>query len=301
MNSSDPLYLLSDSPDDLYRQLTEMAPKEQLKGRQCYLALVDHEAIIRSFDIKVSQKINFRTQLGIDAMEFLSLPVNDIELDYEILEQDDSQIKGTYICMNRHRLGEYNYTLSKFGIYPLQVIPYALVVANYFLSQDLGDKQYILVDCFKPSWAVFGVFMKSRCIMVRLIHYESLEELRTEINASVLSACSKSPLKECSGLYVYGNYDKKEELLASYRSKFGDQIFSQEPIDLNKIFFVKNPVYILDLFKNEILSYQDYRKVFFYLNMACLVLLGIAGLMVFSIILQQNLIHQLEINLRNLK
>ena len=210
-------------------QLSETSKKEQRQDGQCYLALVDHDAMIRSFDLKVSEKIKLHTQLGINAMEFLSLPVNDIALDYQITEQDDTQVKGTYIYMNRQQLGKYNHALSKFGVYPMQVIPYALIAANYFLSRELGDKQYILVDCFKPSWAVFGVFMKSRCIMVRMIHYDSLDELKTEINSSVLSACASSPLKQCSGLYVFGDYEHKEELLESYRPKFGDQVFSEGP------------------------------------------------------------------------
>src|SRR5258708_4419934 len=146
MKPLDPLYLLSDSPEDLYGQLSEMAKKEKLKGRQCYLALVDKDVFIRPYNLKVSENIKFRTQLGIDAMELLSLPIDEIALDYQIFEKDKTLYKGTYVCMNRHQLGKYSYVLSKFGIYPLQAAPYALVAANYFLSQGLGDQQYILVD-----------------------------------------------------------------------------------------------------------------------------------------------------------
>ena len=199
------LHLLSESPQDLQEQLTAIAPKESLKGRKIYLALIDSEILFRPFQF--DNAVNLEHQLSMEAVKLLSLPVGDIILDYQMTSQANEQIMGIYICGSRRRLKEYNDIFLRFKVYPVQLIPYALVIANYFFSdKNLENKQHVLIDCFKPSQAVLGVFARSQCVLMRLIQYESLENLKIEINSSILSACAASRVKQCDGFYFYGNY-----------------------------------------------------------------------------------------------
>jgi hypothetical protein len=299
MKPTDPLYLLSESLDDLDQQLLTLAQKEQLKGRAGYLALMDKDIFLRPFvpdTSDESQKPD--AQLLMEAVHLLSLPGGEIVLDYQIGEASK---KGIFICAGRKRLEAYYQVLLKFGVYPVQIVPYALIVANYFLFENvLGNKQYLLLDCFKPSWAVLGVFTQYQCVLMRLVHYETLEALKMEIDASILSACANSQVKQCDGFYFYGESQPKAELMKFYQTKPGKEVVAGGSIGLIEAFSMEHPAFPLHLLRHELLSLSGHRKFSFGLMVTLSVVLCAVFSLGALLVLQQGQIYHVQTVLKGL-
>ena len=236
------------SPDELKKLADDlrMVPRPN-EVQYASVGLRGSSFLISPFQIPRAQESKIKEYLISEAIELLSLPAEDISLDYQIIGAE-GVVSGYFICMPKNTFREYLSLLHAAELIPLCVTAGSLKIMNAFLKKiDILKERFCYLDFSEDARINLAVFFDGNCELIREIPYETLDEAKTEIIQSLRSVSAKSSLKECHCIYLSGKLDDKQQIIRDIESTLQAKSKSVEFKDVNAALAQEQGYFRLDL------------------------------------------------------
>jgi hypothetical protein len=189
------------------------------------LAVNNPKIMVHPFQLDNVPEKEIKNHLILEAVEFLSLPADAVELDYQVFESSQNKIRGVFVCYPKTLLQDYLSVLDQSGYIPVKIVPSILAGIDAFLVQYKGSKGRIcLFDFSQDRMIYFAVFSKGHCDFLRQIPYEEAGEIEHEVIQSLRCACAISSIKKFDHIFFSGNVPHKTELIKRVRHLFCDDV-----------------------------------------------------------------------------
>ena len=209
------------SPEELAGNRSLFREKRKNKCLFVALAISGSQVLVRTFDLPKAPFPDIINNLKFDAVELLSLPVDEIELDFQVLSSTKEKVSGVFACLPKKLLADYLSILDKEKITPVKITAYILAhIDAFLLSHTTNNKRFCLLDFSKRDIIHLAVFNQKQCELLREIPYENLEEARLEVIQSLRSACGKSHAKQFDHIYFSGDLAQSEQLASEIGRDF---------------------------------------------------------------------------------
>ena len=218
------------------------------------------------FNIK-KEKVNkeLKTKLMFEAVGLLSLPVEDIELDYQILTSENQKLSGILICMPKILFNEYLQVTEKLNFVPVKMTSGILLDMDFILDQLQGKTgRFCVISFYKDTVIHLAVFHDGRCELVREIPYEDHNEAYTEVLQSLRSVYAKSSEKKCGQIFYCGNLSGKDDLIEMFSRDFKSEIFQKKAA--KGLSFTPRNFFNLNLMRNHAVSLKERSSAIAYMR-----------------------------------
>ena len=214
------LSLTVDTPRDLENNIFRL--KNNFR-EACFVSLAvrDPRLLVYPFDVEMMSYGELKTKLVFEAVGILSLPADQIDLDYQIFSKEDGRFKGVFLCAPRSIMKEYLTKIYKANLVPIEMTTSILCYMNDFLSKHSEHKKrFCIVYFYKENSAHLSVFQNGRCELLREIFYEDSQEIRGELVQSFRSVYARSSDKTPGEIYCLGVLDDKEDVIKALKQDF---------------------------------------------------------------------------------
>ena len=133
---------------------------------------------------------------------------------------------------------------------------------NYFLNKHkISDNRFCLFDFYGNNTIYLSVFEQGKCLLLREIRYESLDEARLEIIQSLRLASAKSSVKQFDKFYLSGNLTDKDNLINQLEKVFNAKIEHRDLIIEDKPLSDQEKYFNLNLVRNYSYSLSQRKKI----------------------------------------
>ena len=195
------------SPKELRNLLSSQSQNTHPPSRFATLAVSGPQVLVRLFQFESIPPKEIRKRLFFEAVEFLSLPVSEIELTFQILASHSTRIRGIYTCLPKKLLQDYLSVFHHAKLVPITITAYLATCLNYFLKEpQTGEGRVCFLDFSKEKTIYLAVVSQKKCELLREIPYENWTEAKAEILQSLRSVCAKSPVKQFDRIYITGEH-----------------------------------------------------------------------------------------------
>lgn len=281
------------SPEQLRSLIPAVLASAKEPVRFVSLVLSGENVIARPFELEDVPWPQIRPRLLSRAVEVLSLPADDIELDFQLFSSAQNKRCGLFVCMPKKQLREYLRICDAGGLIAVRITTRLLAAVESFVGkQEERPERFGLLDVSREKRIGFAAF-DGRQWLLREIPYEHPEEAKGGVIQSLRSFCAKSSVKECGPIYVAGEAPVKNELTAQLQTQFGAHTSEIPKIELkapapDKYFFS------LNLAKQYTFTLQRRRQLLMAMNIVlavCLLLVLVLGA---RIMMEGNMIKQIS-------
>ena len=281
--SSSILTATASSPSDLEENLSEIQKTNPNEFHFVSMVLRDPKVLVSPFCFDGISLKELKTKLMFESVGLLSLPVNDIELDYQILVHENGKLQGIFICIPKTLLKEYLKIANEAKLIPLEITSCMLASLDSFLLAYGKQKgRLCLMDFYKETIIHLAVFHEGQCELLREIQYESLTEACSEVIQSLRSVYARSPDKQCQQIYCCGNLDDKNDLIQELGKDFKLNVTPKKTTD-GREGLPADPgsFFRLNLIRNYEVSLKERHRVF--AAMRLLILMAAIGCVYLSV------------------
>jgi len=268
--------LISGSTADLAHKLQTLDKKVKSKSRYVSIAISDKRVMTCPFDLpRVSLK-KLKDRLALEAVELLSLPADQIVLDYQILESTKEGFKGIYCASPRDLICKYLDVIKQEKFIPVNVTLDMLKRIDSFFSAKTDIKErFCLLVFAKDSNIYLAIFDGLRLELMRKVQYESLDEAKEEITKSLRSACAKSVKKDIDKIYIAGEVLSDESLMTDLKNNFSTECQRIDDVISENKMKRKGNFFKINLIRREVYSIGQRRAISFVLSL--ILLTGLIG------------------------
>ena len=227
------------------------------------VAVSGPQILARTFQFQNIPPAKTKLSLQAEAIELLSLPINEIELDYHVYNSTSEKVNGIFICLPRKSLKEYFSILDKHQVIPVKITAAILPAIETFCQEHPTTGRCCLFDFSVPQKVNFIILQDQQCEFLREIHYDNLAEAKTEIIQTLRSVSASSAVKSFDQAWCAGDLDDKAELVAAIEKHLGIKIERGDPINIDKSLSAEpGPGAIdLNLAKRFSFSLSQYKKI----------------------------------------
>ena len=167
------LSLEAGSAQELDDALTTMTRNGLNGSAYASLSLRDPGVLVRPFKIDDCADAELREKLLFEAVELLSLPTEDIELEFQVLKTDGNNYSGIFMCMPRILLKEYLSVLNKKKLYPFKITSSTLAdIDNFFQERQASGERFCLFDFSRKNSIKLVSYQDQQCDLLREVPYE---------------------------------------------------------------------------------------------------------------------------------
>jgi hypothetical protein len=206
------LCLQAKSPEDLKNCISAMPQKKSLVGRYAALAIHDAKIITRSFRLASVPPSEIEKRIYLEAVGVLSLPIQDIVLDYQIFKQNGDGVCGIFSCLPRPLFCEYLNILDKTGLVPSKITVQMLSgLDSFFLKKKPAEKSFCFLDFSSEKILNLSVYQNKEFSLLRQIPFENVQDVRHEVLQSLRSVVGQGNDKKIACLYVAGQLNEKDK------------------------------------------------------------------------------------------
>jgi len=269
------------SPEELEAKLLRFSKeKTQPPSRYVHLVVNGQQVLSYPFYFENADFPEVEHRLMLEAVELLSMPAEEIELDFQVFNYTSSGIRGVYSCMPKKTLEDYFSLLYKAKKVPLRVTPRILLTFDSFFKQySPKENSFCFFDFSKDNTIQLAAVNEGYCYLLREILYEDSEEAKQEIIQSLRCASSKSNAKQFERLYLSGALADKKDIVSQIAKEFGAPIESFKSPNIldsknQEGFFFK-----LNLVRNYFFATEQRKKIFKVIDLAIVVCLGVSILL----------------------
>ena len=262
MDTSTPIpsIFIVNSPQELSEAITSQPPGPSAFAS---IAISDSQVCVRAFHFKDIPLKRTKSQLHAEAVGLLSLPLNEIELDYYLSPAGEEQpINGIFICMPSKLLKEYLAILDKAKLIPLKltatIVP---AVESFALHPDISKERCCLLDFSFPNKVNLAIFLNKQCEFLREIPYDDVAEAKNEITQTLRSACATSTIKQLDYVYCAGDPVDKEELLREIEQRFETKIERGISLDIKESLIREDSAFNLNFLKSYSFSLSKRKQI----------------------------------------
>jgi len=189
------------------------------------LAINTSEISVCPFHLDNVNQKEVKNRLVSEAVEALSLPADEIELDYQIFDSTEDQVRGVYVSFPKKLLQDYLSVVDRSGYIPIKIVPSIIAGIDSFLDQYKREKgRLCLFDFSKPKMIYFAVFSNGHCDFLREIPYEDSDEVEHEVIQSLRCACAVSSIKQFDHIYFSGSVPNKDQLFLRVKELFCEKV-----------------------------------------------------------------------------
>jgi len=208
------------SPQDLDAVLLECDRKKE-NVQYVTLILDDTRLLLRPFEYKRISRKKLHEKLIIEVVESLGLPLEDVEIGYQVLAEDKKRTAGLLWGMSRKALNEYMSVIDKYALVPLEITAYAVSRLNGF-EQSEGPKaeRSLLIDFSRSGNAMIAVWDQGHCPLLRILPIKNFHQLEIEVSRSIRSARAMEREKVIDRVLIQGESEHREKLIESMKEKF---------------------------------------------------------------------------------
>ena len=262
------LSLEASTPEELKDIITELSKTEKLKSRFVSLAIRGVEVLVNPFNMANTSVKELKNNLMFEAVEFLSLPVDEIEFDFQILHSDKEKISGFYSCMPKKLLQSYLSILYQAKLIPIKITAHILAGVDSFLQKhDDNGKSFCIFDFYRNSTVYLAVFHNKQCHLLREFTYGSLDEAKKEIIQSLRFASSKSSFKKFDCFYFSGDLNRKDGLITQLGKEFNTTIERGDFTDVKDALGSERNFFSLNLVRDYAFSLSQRKQIFIGANL----------------------------------
>jgi len=213
------LILTTSSPEDLSKKISTTKGLEQYNFVS--IAIRGNDVHVCPFRLPKIPLKELTQKLEFEAVELLNLPLEEIEIDFQILDSSDETIKGIFICTSRKLLNEYMHVLKATKLAPIKITSHLIASIDAFLVKHSHNVQrYCFLEFSQDQKINLAVFNNCQCELLREITYENLDEAKQEIIQTLRSACANSKAKKYDHIYLTGALEHKEEIVRLIEDTF---------------------------------------------------------------------------------
>ena len=199
------MIIVCSSPKDLYQQLSQMKKSGKKRLARACIVMGDSKIAIHRFAKATDNDVNLSNALAVDAAQLMVMPVEQIASAHAVLGLEEGQQQGIAACAPFALLREYAAVLIKWGVMPLCMVPRAVVRLKHIMKYHAESRgAYMVLDRYDNTHALISVFHQQQCMVVRVPHFETIDEFKKEVANTLLSAAANPLLKEIHSVFVYG-------------------------------------------------------------------------------------------------
>lgn len=225
------------------------------------LAVNTSEISVYPFQLDGVEKKEIKNRLIDEAVETLSLPANTIEVNYQVFDSKEDQVRGVYVCFPKKLLQDYLSIVDRSGYIPVKIVPSILAGIDSFLDQYKEEKgRFCLFDFSEAGMIYFAVFSDGHCDFLREVPYESSDEVEHEVIQSLRCACAISSIKKFDHIYFSGSVPGKDQLLTRVKKLFCENVTHGYFTDIEASLRRKDNAFALNLIDKKSFSIKE-RKV----------------------------------------
>ena len=264
-----PLTFLVTSPQELSEILAADFKKSDSQSPFMTLAISGPQVIVRAFHFKNIPIPQVKSKLQAQAVELLSLPLNEIEFDYQIFNSTPEKTTGIFGCMPKNLLKEYLSIIDKAKLIPLKLTAAILACMDSFYKRHpITEGQCCLLDLSNPQKINLAVFHNKECELLREIPCDNFSEARFEVIQTLRSASAASTVKQFDHVFCAGDLHGKEELLAQIEKVFGAKIEVGIVLDGKEALAAEDPLLNLNFIRRHSVSALERKKILEAANIA---------------------------------
>lgn len=225
--------LEASSPDELKDVLEKLARKNTRNCLYSALAVSDPQLLLYPFNFKDTSLPNTKKQVSNEIKEIFSIPLSEIEYDFQIFSQEENYISGVCASIPKKRLYQYLRILDKNKLVPLRIIPYSSAIIDYYFHQHKEPNiSFAIIDFSKKYMVSIAVFKNDHCELLRQIPYELLHDIIPEIIDSLKNARVLSGIAHLEKIHFAGNLEDKMGIIQDVESAFEAKIERDHSVDV---------------------------------------------------------------------
>ena len=199
---------------DEFKEKLQLIAKPNKKLRPMVLLLQDQRIYVNVFQVKNGSRKEVRYHLLMDAVERLSLPAENIVLDYRILHREADMVSGVYLCSSRETIDEYVSLVDPRVVRLVKITDNFLCLVDRFLkAADCQNRCYCLLSMDSPQEFRIAVLQDARISFIRHVQFEDINEASDALIQTLRFACAKSKIKSLDGIYWSGEGQACHQML----------------------------------------------------------------------------------------
>ncbi len=267
------LAFAASSAEELENKITTSLKENPSKSRLTTLAIGGPQVLICPFNLEKMSSKELLAHLRSEAVGMLSLPLDQIVMDYQILSGEDETVAGIYTCLPKSSLDGYLAVLNNAKLIPVKITTYFLAtIDSFFRQHETKNERFCLIDFSKETNINLAIFMDHQCELIRQIPYDDDNEAKNEVIQSLRSACSKSRNKQFDNIYFYGHLTNKENLILEIEKVFNTKTTRYHSMDVSSLTTQDN-FFTINLLKEHAFSLQERRLIFLAVHAVLLIVL----------------------------
>ncbi|MBN2119961.1 MAG: hypothetical protein JW734_02755 [Candidatus Omnitrophica bacterium] len=253
------------SAQQLEEKLTPLAKKK--KWPLVALSIPNPQVVTGQFDLPQLSLSELRESLKLEAVSLLSLNPSQTEIDYQILSVSEKRINGVFAASSAKLIREYAAICYKKKTIPVSATAAILTTVNSFLEKNkIPDENFCLLDFSTEAVLRLAVFDNSKCILLREILYDSLDEARKKILGSLKYSYTKGRSKKITKIYLCPYSSEKDELIDRLKAELDAEIETSRPMNSDFHAYNADKFFKINLLRKHALSLGLRRAVLGLLN-----------------------------------
>jgi len=258
------------SPKELNRELDRLLKHHTAGSRFLVLNIHGPKVLARMFELpKTIAQRELRQVLLLEAVELLRLTPGEVELDYQVLYSTADKMKGLLVTAPKKVIDEYIACCDKKGFMPIKITTGILSVAEALIYKNaLHKKSFCVVNFPEPNYLQVVTFDTGRCVLLRDIYYDDVNEAEQELGDSLKYSFSKSGSKRLERVYLSGDIADNEELVSRLEKELEVKTESVDGLDLTQSATLADNLCRINLGKRYAVSFVLRKRLLHAANLA---------------------------------
>jgi len=249
------------SSDELKAMLYSLKSEKRLKSRYVAVALREDKVLSRIFNFQRCSAEEIKNNIISEAVDLLSLPSEEIEIDYQIFHSDKEKIQGVFICAPKELIKKYLDVLDNIRLISLKLTDALLIGIDAFLLKNNRLKEEVcLLDLTHQNRVYCSVIQGKQCKFLREIKYEASHEAKRAVIQTLQGIGATSAIKKIDQIHVVGDFLDKNMLIAEI-SKISSATIHTDIFNPNISLTSWKTFFSLNLLRNHVLSLRGRNMV----------------------------------------
>lgn len=283
------------SSKDLKKQISGIQNQRSQGSKYVNLVLPDADISVPPFHVEESNLKDLQVHLSNSAVEVLGVPLEDVEMDYQVLNTLSNSLTGIFACISKAKLMEYINVLDESKLICLKVTASILdYLEKLYSKYKLEDQHFCFMNFSNNREASMAVVNAKSFELVRRFPFENASQLKLEVIRSLRSACAKSRRKTFDKIYCFGYLEEKEQLDQLFKKSFEISAEWVSIDDDSSYPLAGSSAFSINLAKKYSFSSSILKKVHRTAQVVLLLCLFLVGSLGYKIIRKQNIISNLK-------
>ncbi|GAB6099054.1 type IV pilus assembly protein PilM [Halanaerocella petrolearia] len=139
-------YLIREVQSDLIKQLAEIKAEYDFQTNKVTIGVEGSDLIIRQVTFPVMSEQDLDQVISLNAEDSLPLPIEEVELDYEILERREEELVVMLVAVKKKPLLDKIKVLEEAGFKVVSVAASPLTLKHILSSEKISQEDLVVID-----------------------------------------------------------------------------------------------------------------------------------------------------------